>query len=535
MIRWVLSFIFIIFSQTALAGAHPSFCDSLLSAPNENRIKALIKEYYALQKNFTDAGAAKLQNELIAYYDQVHIFIKNFNPEEFMHERLTDIPGMEKLSEEQTEGLKQILAPYFKTHQLPGHVEFRNDFKDSLHTLPMNQIYLALKKAFEAWETKIIFDEHGTAMINRLTKNLVEKRGLAEVSENVAEMAKNEFLAFFESEQGPGQFNPSFEAILRNHFGATEVHESTHMVVQTLASQGRLSPFHIHITLDKKYLKNGAVGSIQKHDLARAIHMGQESDFYRTEFYLDEIIAHRNENSVANDEISKALYHALNAYLDANVDEVLKSEVFELYADYILSHGQVLHRDRYSKAAHDLFNTFLQFEPSDLGHSGVTVPMTKLLNNDDSIHTLTNQALAELKAAEVIVDQMSAHPEKIHVKKDVFLGQSGYLVPIRIPVDVYTGSSWKQEIGMSVQFRFTNQGAYSPNLDTEKLGQLKKQLSWAIQYVQDTDAGLVYTIPFIRVKESHEYTVENILHIQEEQTRLRVQDREMVRLIRAAK
>ena len=527
----------------ALGKPLPSKCGTLLQATElqasgqsiQLRDK-LIEEYHLLQASYTPEKAKKFKDKLERYFKAAGTLLENFNLEDFVHDRLMKISQMKAIPSNSMNRLKLTLQKYFVSKRLPSLKVFKAQFSvEELKSLPVIPIYLSLEDAFKVWDAKIVFDEHGTAAFNRLTENLKTKEGLAEVSLNLDLMLKNEWLAFFEGEKGAGQFNPSVEAALNDRFGPIEDHESTHMVLQILASQGKLSPMHVKMTLDKKFLKTGAVGEIQKQHLGQAIAVGSTEDFYRSEFYLEELATHIVEGAMPSGAVSKLLNQALKKYLEeAGASDGVREEVWSLYAEYLRSEGGIFKASgTVSPHAFALFDRFLTFRPGDLGRTGITVKVKEQLELFRSLQTLTDEAVEGLLRAQSVIQSTLESGGKLKANRELFLGKKGYIVPVRIPVDVYQEAGvWKTVEGMTVSFRFTQTGPFSDHLGPVKEGWLNEQIEWGLRFARKIQSTQANYARWVEQGSRVQFSVKEILSLQEDQMRLREEVRELIREIK---
>lgn len=536
----------IVFSLDAPAATDPNCLDLL----KRDRVR-ILEKFGKLQnyKTYTPQKAAKLQAEVEKYLIAIGSVLENFNVDLFLEDQLLKIPAVQSLSKKEKAVLADALKPAFEGRRLPSYPNFVNDLRDvGLGHLPVRKIRDAMDRSFKAWRTKLVFDETGTSTYNRLAKAFADKMNLGEFSMQIGLLGKNEWEAFFEAEKGAGLFNPSMPGMMSDFFGSVEAHESVHMVVETLASQGHDSPYAVWLKVDKKFKRNGAIGPRQKRALVEAIDPLSDGDYYRMEMYLDEHPAHVIQAAYLNVQLSKALRKRYQDVIDSVGSSEIKGELGDVYADY-LRDGKI-EWNGYAELTRRTFEKFLATDATD-GRTNISKLVTEMTEYMNWIDLLNDGGSSAVREARIILDEaMDAarkegrkgiHPKRdalITIKPDVFLGIHGYRVEVRVPVDVLRadGTFVRTANGASVNFRFTNDGALTKSITPGKLDKLVGRMDWIAELAAKTKRHVEDYAEFLDERdELKTYTFADVFKIKTIHTRVRQGTRETLERIRASK
>lgn len=489
---------------------------------------------------YTPARARELHARVEDYLQKLGTQLKNFNVERFVEDGLDSLRIVDDLSEFDRAKLTEVLRPAFASRRVPSLKALRASLREAgLAELPAAKIRKIVDLSFRTWRTKLIFDTLGETVYNQLAKSFAERLRIGEFSMDVGTLGKNEWEAFLESEKGPAIFNPSMEGLLKDKFLAIEAHESVHMIVQTLAAQGRPSPYHVWIKLDPRYKKFGAIGKRQRDNLYQFREDPLSAgDFYRAgDLYVDEIPAHIVEAAYLDARINKVLQREFSEFLDTSVrGEKLRDEVEDLYSEYRRLGADSIEWDEYSAAARKALDRFLDKDPSDLGRTGIGV-MTRGLGDymnwvdilNDNIQTAVADArkvVTDLVEEARIARRKGLHPTEggpISIRDDVFLGKKGYLIEVKIPVDVLkSDGTWRrQEMGGSVKFRFTQQGATTQSITPQKLERLFAQMDWTLELNRAVAHEVSQYAKMVKDGRLRSPTVRDILLLKRKQSDLR--------------
>ncbi len=520
--------------------------------------KKILADFGDLQnpKKYTPERAKALQDRLEKYLESIGDHFKNYKIEPFINDELNSIPSIDTFVKAKNGNKKKLieaLRPYFESRNLPSYNQLQNHLKsEGLGRLPARRIREVMDLSFRKWKTKLIFDEMGEATFNRLAKAYVDRMKIGEFSMEVGLLGKNGWEAFFESEKGAGIFNPSVEGVLKDRFSEIEAHESIHMIVQTFASRGRESPYQTWIKMEEAFAKTGAIGEEQKKLLLKfrddALNGG---DYYRRELYADEIPAHIVEASFLNVHMSKILRKEFEEFLDTSAkSKVIREELDDLYAEYLRTDVAKIEWNDYSKKTQKLFNEFLEMTPSDLGRTGIGVKMRGLGDYMDWINILNNGVETAVKDARTIIDAEIAKAKALGLKgvpltkdgpikltADNFLGKKGYLIEVRIPIDVLQKGGgkdgvWKREFGASVKLRFTSQGDPTKNIPPQKLKRLISQTDWTLRLNAEVNKSLSEYSQMVKDGKLEKFTVKDILKLKSLMTDLREVERRTLGEIR---
>jgi hypothetical protein len=494
---------------------------------------------------FTPAKARELQDRIESYLVSIGTQLKNFDVDTFAKGELRGIPAVAALPPADLERLEETLRPHFEARRLPSAAALRKELREAgLGSLPSSRILESMDASFRKWRTKLVFDEmDGAANWNRLAKAFVQKLGIAEVSMEVGLLMKNYWEAFFESEKGKGIFNLSLPGLLSDRFTKVDSHEAVHMVVQSLASQGHESPYQVWIKLEKRYRKTGAIGSRQKENLLKAVDALDDGDFYRTELYADEIPAHIMEIALLNVQLSKELGARFAAWADTvATSPALRDELDDVYAEFLRDADGAIDWEGRSPKARSLFESFLERKASDRRSrlSRIVTDMTDLMNSvdmvEDPVSTAIHEARKVIEAEAARSGGNEIRPRRggpIAIRKDVFLGEEGFFVEVKIPIDVLSSGEYRRvDQGAWVRFRFTNQGGATPVIDREKLRKLVSQTRWTASLARRIDRDLDRYVGMFGEGQPEKYSFREVFGLKRVSTKLRDVTRETTREIR---
>ncbi len=537
----VLAFAWALLSADSASAAKTPI-DPVCAATLEIESGKILSQFRNLQDRttYTPARARVLQAKVEAYLQKLGTQLKNFNVERFVEDGLDSLKIIDALPAFERAKLTEVLRPAFESRRVPTLKALRSSLRNAgLADLPAAKIRMIVDLSFRTWRTKLIFDTMGETVYNHLAKSFAEKLKIGEFSMDVGLLGKNEWEAFLESEKGPAIFNPSMEGLLKDKFLAIEAHESVHMIVQTLAAQGRPSPYHVWVKLDPRFKKFGAIGRRQRDNLYQfrddPLSAG---DFYRAgDLYVDEIPAHIVEAAYLDARINKVLQREFSEFLASSVrGEKLRSEVEDLYSEYRRMGANAVEWDEYSSAARKALDQFLDQDPSDLGRTGIGV-MTRGLGDymnwidilNDNIQTAVSDArkvVTRLVEEAKLARRKGLHPVEggpISIRDDVFLGKKGYLIEVKIPIDVLrSDGTWRrQEMGGSVRFRFTQQGATSRSITPRKLEQLFAQIDWTLELNRAVSREVNLYAKMLKEGRLKSPTVRDVLLLKRNQTDLR--------------
>ncbi len=509
----------------------------------------LLEEFGKLQnyKTFTEAKARKLQNEVEQYLIAIGDLLKNFNLDIFFDEQLSKLPRVADLSASRQAALADVLRPAFESRRMPSYRNLAGDLRKArFNEVPVREVRDLMDKSFKIWRTKLIFEEGGTTVWNQLAKAFVEKQDIGEFSMSVGLLGKNEWEAFFESEKGKGIFNGDVPGMLKDMLTDTSVHEAVHMVVETLASKGHESPYAFWMKVDHAYKKTGAVGPRQKKALAEAVDPLSDGDYYRNELYLDEIPAHGIQSSFKNVELSRALQDRFDEVLKGARANETKNDLKYAYADY-LRDGKVDWTE-YSDLSRRKFEEFLA-SPAKDERTHLSKILSEMAEYANWIDLLNDSGMSAAYEARKIIDEEVAlakkngiaglpASERIAIKPDVFLGQPGYRIEVRIPVEVMDKDKnfhLSKGAGATVNFRFTNMGKAGKSITPEQLRKLVDQTDWIAEMTERNRKALEDYAEFLDSNGALvDYTIEGAFKMKRVHTRLRQIARDTARRIRAS-
>jgi hypothetical protein len=537
--RWLGGFVgaALLFSAPAPAARFNQTCLDLLKKDRA----AILQKFGKLQdspRTYTPERARTIQAKVETYLTSIGDVLKNFNIDVFFRDELSQLPEVIALSETERGALESVLAKSFTARRLPAYRALENDLAAvHLGNLPIAKIRESMDRSFRIWRTKVIFDETGPSVYNQLAKTYVKRLGMSEYSMDIGALGKNGWEAFFDADTGHGVFNPSMPGLMADIFTSTEAHESIHMIVQSLAAEGHDSPYAVWMGINPKYKNTGAIGIRQRVALAKATDPLGDGDYYRNQMFLDEFPAHVIQSAYLNVDLSKAIRKRFQIAVDAVRKPTIKDELEDAYAEYLRSSGDVSW-ENYSDEAKRAFETFLGAKAND-GRTSVAKILTEMTKYINWIDLVEDSGSAGVAEARKIVESAVAAGKPgnlISIKPDKILGRAGYMIEVKIPIDVLQtdGTYLRQARGATIAFRFTNQGPLTESVTIDQLRKVLARADWVDEIATRAKREIQAYAEFLDENgELVEYSFADAFRLKFIHTRLRQLTRETLERIRS--